>query len=177
MTQSARRASTSATRAPSSRRTFTPGNNLRPLTSVQPRHCYPDLHHGNEKSTAHPLSSDVDARQEEDDSPVNICLPLWLHAGHRTLRRDGVGEKKKKQQMWGIVPEGFFRCCVDRAANVQVREEGCGRITSVYGDSHGCTKDYKHPHPLESYSELQTVDAKKKKLHPEKGAWSLSPTP
>lgn len=39
-TQSARRASTSATRAPSSRRAFTPGNDLtrspRPLTSVQP---------------------------------------------------------------------------------------------------------------------------------------------
>ena len=56
-TPSARRASTSATPAPSSRRASTPGSDVTrgpwpPLTSAQPRHCYPDLRHGNEKSTA-----------------------------------------------------------------------------------------------------------------------------
>lgn len=96
-TLSARRASTSTTQAPSSRKAFTPGNDLThwPVTS---HYCWPDLHHGKEKSTACPLLSDpqtdvdiVDVCQppEEDRllcehlslSPAPLAIALWDETG------------------------------------------------------------------------------------------------
>lgn len=166
-TQSARRASTSATRAPSSRRAFTPGNDLTrspwPLTSLQPRHCYPDLHHGNEKSTACPLlpdpQTDVDVRQprEEDDTHVNIRLPPWLHTGHRTLRWDGgknintsfnkCGETRWRSSEPFLWRRWFSLLDIKRPS---VWTEGCLKIknqfTEILTVAQMQTKEYKHTH-------------------------------
>lgn len=158
-TQSARRASTSATRAPSSRRAFTPGNDLThspwPLTSVQPHHCYPDLHHGKEKSTACPLFSDprtdVDACQqrEEDDTYVNICPPLWLHTGRRTLRWDRKYSEisslnKCGETHWQFSEPFLWRrwfWLLDMELT-SLWTKGSRGSESVYWDAH--TKEYKH---------------------------------
>lgn len=109
-TLSARRASTSATQAPSSRRAFTPGNDLTrspwPLTSVQPRHCYPDLHHGNKKKYSLSFSSRTHkqmwtlwtfASQQRKTTLMWTFVSLCGSGDHRVLRRN---RKNNKISVW-----------------------------------------------------------------------------
>lgn len=183
-TQSARRASTSATRAPSSRRAFTPGNDLTrspwPLTSVQPRHCYPDLHHGNENSTACPPSLfgpadktwTLASHGRKTILTRTFVSPCGSDTGHhhRTLEmrpekqtryqhelQQNVGRRADDRVSHFCGGDGFhywtssFPQCGQR--------EGCWRSKSVYWDTqrlHKCKQKSTNTHinTLDSYSQL-----------------------
>lgn len=121
-TQSAKKASTSATRAPSSRRAFTPGNDLPrsrwPLPAV-PANRYPDLHHGKKKKKK--IKNQTRIEEEPDPSPLLMqasrrskavvrCTfdpPLWLN-------------RISKLERWrSFSPHQAAHCLLRRCRNVE----------------------------------------------------------